>query len=94
MLPEVTEAMGRHGLLGMRYRVEADSVTAVSSGIVDPSDAWRPVPNDAVLRVKTRTLATTVAPVVAPPRDGGIGKPGGPDGGPLLGCEVAECQWR
>ncbi|MGI8524137.1 MAG: class II glutamine amidotransferase [Nocardioides sp.] len=44
----------------MSWRADEESVTAVSSGIVDPSNAWRDVPNDAVLRIDTRTLATTV----------------------------------
>lgn len=44
----------------MSWRVDDESVTVVSSGIVDPGAAWRALPNDAVLRIDATTLATTL----------------------------------
>jgi predicted glutamine amidotransferase len=60
----------------MSYRVDATSVTAVSSGIVDPSDAWQPIPNDSVLRLDEVSLAATIEPVGRPRRDRGVAQPG------------------
>lgn len=61
----------------MSFRAEGHTVTAVSSGIVTPSDAWRPVPNDAVLRMSTATLETTMASISTPGRAGSDAGPAG-----------------
>lgn len=49
----------------MSWRADHSSVTAVSSGIVENADEWLDLPNDAVLHIDTRTLATTVEVLVA-----------------------------
>jgi predicted glutamine amidotransferase len=59
----------------MSYRADTTSVTAVSSGIVDPSDAWRPIPNDAVLRMDTASPTATIEPLGSPRRDRGVAPP-------------------
>jgi predicted glutamine amidotransferase len=41
-------------------RVDDSSVCAVSSGIVDDTGEWSAIPNDAVLRIDTRTLDTSI----------------------------------
>jgi predicted glutamine amidotransferase len=44
----------------LAYRDEPDTVSVVSSGIVDDPGAWQPVPNDAVLRVDLGSRKLTV----------------------------------
>jgi hypothetical protein len=45
----------------MSWREAEGCITAVSSGIVDPSPVWKDIPNDAVLRIDIKRRATTIA---------------------------------